>query len=44
VTDVAVGDRTLVTTAARSTDARRIIVIPANDLAKRNATDRLDWQ
>lgn len=44
VTDLAVGDRVLVTLAPDSTEARRIIVIPASDLAKRDAADRADWQ
>jgi hypothetical protein len=44
VTDVSAGDRVLVTLGAGTTEARRIIVIPANDLAKRDAADRLDWQ
>ncbi|MDP9170810.1 MAG: DUF5666 domain-containing protein [Acidobacteriota bacterium] len=44
VTDVVPGDRVLVTLAAGSNDARRIIVIPANDLARRDADDRADWQ
>jgi hypothetical protein len=42
--DVAAGDRVLVTLAAGSADARRIVVIAATDLAKRDAADRQDWQ
>jgi hypothetical protein len=42
--DVAAGDRVLVTLAPGSKDARRIVVIAATDLAKRDAADRLDWQ
>ena len=44
-TDVAIGDRVLVTFGAPDpAEARRIIVIPASDIAKRDAADRLDWQ
>jgi hypothetical protein len=41
--DVATGDRVLVTLDATRTEARRIIVMSANDIAKRNAADRQDW-
>lgn len=44
VTDVLAGDRVLVTLLANSTEARRIVVIAATDLAKRDAADRADWQ
>jgi len=44
VTDVALGDRVLVTLAPDQKEARRIIVIPANDITKRDAADRADWQ
>jgi hypothetical protein len=44
LTDLAAGDRVLVTLAAEGADARRIIVIAATDLAKRDAADRADWQ
>ena len=43
VTDVALGDRVLVTLALDQKEARRIIVIPANDITKRDAADRADW-
>lgn len=44
VTDVTAGDRVLVTLEAGSTTVRRIVVMPAGDIAKRNEADRLDWQ
>jgi hypothetical protein len=44
VTDVTVGDRVLVTLEAASSNVRRIVVMPAGDIAKRNDADRLDWQ
>lgn len=43
ITDVAIGDRVLVTPEPGTTDLRRIIVMAATDIAKRNETDRLDW-
>jgi len=43
-TDLVSGDRVLITLTPDGTEARRIIVIPANDLAKRDAADRADWQ
>ena len=42
-TDVAVGDRVLVTIGPGDTEARRIIVMSATDIAKRNEADREDW-
>jgi hypothetical protein len=44
VTDVTAGDRVLVTLEAGSSNVRRIVVMPAGDIAKRNEADRLDWQ
>ena len=44
-TDVAIGDRVLVTFGAPDpVEARRIVVIPATDIAKKEAADRADWQ
>jgi len=43
VAEVAVGDRVLVTPEPGTTDLRRIIVMAATDIAKRNEADRLDW-
>jgi hypothetical protein len=43
ITDVAIGDRVLVTPEPGTTDLRRIIVMAATDIAKRNEADRLDW-
>ena len=44
VTEVATGDRVLVTLEAGASNVRRIIVMSANDIARRNEADRLDWQ
>jgi hypothetical protein len=41
--DVSAGDRVLVSLGSAG-EALRIVVIPATDLAKRDAADRLDWQ
>jgi len=43
VTDVAVGDRVLVTLEAGTNNLRRIVDMSAVDIAKRNEADRLDW-
>ncbi|MGH9665689.1 MAG: hypothetical protein ACRD9L_14790, partial [Bryobacteraceae bacterium] len=43
VTDIAVGDRVLAAFAAGTTEARRILVMTATDIAERNEADRLDW-
>src|SRR5947208_597837 len=43
ISDVAVGDRVLATLAANWTDALRIVVISATDIAKRDDADRQDW-
>jgi len=44
VTDVAIGDRVLLTLEAGANNVRRIVVMSATDIAKRNEADRLDWQ
>jgi hypothetical protein len=41
--DIAVGDRVLVTLAANGTDVLRVIVMAASDIAKRDEADRQDW-
>src|SRR5262249_1085547 len=41
--EIARGDRVLVTTASNGVDALRIVIIPAADLAKRDEADRQDW-
>jgi hypothetical protein len=43
ITDVAMGDRVLVSLAAGTTQARRIVVMSATDIAKRNEQDTQDW-
>jgi hypothetical protein len=42
--DVAAGDRVLVALEPGTEDLRRLVVMPASDIAKRNEADRLDWQ
>jgi hypothetical protein len=37
------GDRVLVTTTPDSSDARRIVVMAATDISKRNEADKQDW-
>lgn len=44
VTAIATGDRVLVSFGPDSTEARRIIVMSATDISKRNDADRQDWQ
>jgi hypothetical protein len=44
LTDIARGDRVLVSFVAGMTEARRIVVISANDLAKRDEAARQDWR
>lgn len=44
VTELAIGDRVLVSFAAGSTDARRIVVMAANEIAKTKEADKQDWQ
>ncbi len=41
--DVAAGDRVLITFDTTSRELRRIVVMSAADLAKRNSADRADW-
>jgi transcription antitermination factor NusG len=43
MTDMALGDRVLVTFKAGTTEATRIVVMSATDITKRNEDDRLDW-
>src|SRR5262245_11845407 len=44
VTDIARGDRVLVSFVQDLEEARRIVVISATDIVKRNEAVRLDWQ
>src|ERR1700682_350100 len=44
VTDLSLADRVLVTFVADMPEARRIVLISATDIAKRNEAERLDWQ
>ena len=41
--DIATGDRVLVTVASNGSDAIRVVVISAADIAKRDDADRDDW-
>src|SRR5271156_2492925 len=43
MTDMALGDRVLVSFKTGTADAARILVMSATDITKRNETDRLDW-
>ena len=43
LSEVATGDRVLVTMASNGADALRIVVMSANDIAKRDDADRQDW-
>src|SRR2546430_1603831 len=43
ITDVASGDRVLVTLMPGALEARRIVVMSSSDIAKRNEADRMDW-
>jgi hypothetical protein len=43
MTDMALGDRVLVSFRAGTTEAMRIVVMSATDITKRNEADRLDW-
>ena len=43
IEEVAVGDRVLVTPEPGTLDLRRIVVMSATDIAKRNQADSLDW-
>jgi hypothetical protein len=42
--DLALGDRVLVSFVDGLTDARRIVVVNADDIVRRNETEKLDWQ
>ena len=42
-TDMAIDDRVLVTLESGTTQARRIVVMSARDISKKNEADRLDW-
>ncbi len=44
MTDIAPGDRIMVSFVAGLADARRIVVVSSSDIARRNAAERLDWQ
>jgi hypothetical protein len=43
VADIAAGDRVLVNLASNGSDALRVVVIAATDIAKRDDADRQDW-
>jgi len=43
LSEVAVGDRVLVTLGSNGSDALRIVVMSANDIAKRDDAERQDW-
>ncbi|SPF36370.1 conserved hypothetical protein [Candidatus Sulfopaludibacter sp. SbA4] len=44
VTDLALGDRVLVSFVDGMVEARRIVLISADDIARRDEAERLDWQ
>jgi hypothetical protein len=44
VTDLSLADRVLVTFVAGMPEARRIVLISATDISKRNEAERLDWR
>lgn len=44
IADVARGDRVLVSYVDGMTEARRIVVVSASDIARRNAAERVDWE
>ena len=44
LTDIALGDRVLVSFVDGMAEARRIVLISADDIARRNERERLDWQ
>ena len=44
VTDLSLADRVLVTFVTGMPEARRIVLISATDISKRNEAERLDWQ
>ena len=43
-TDLAIGDRILVSFVDGLSDARRIVLVNADDIARRNDAEKLDWQ
>jgi len=43
MTDMAIGDRVLVSLKPGTSEAMRIVVMSASDITKRNEADRLDW-
>jgi hypothetical protein len=43
VTDVALGDRVLATPEPGTNNLRRIVVMPASEIVKKNEADRMDW-
>jgi hypothetical protein len=44
VTDVAIGDRVLVSFVAGVTEARRMVLVSSDDIARRNEAEKADWQ
>jgi len=44
LTDLSLDDRVMVTFAPGMPEARRIVLISATDISKRNEAERLDWQ
>ncbi len=44
ITEIVTGDRVLVSFVQGMTEARRIVLVTATDIAKRNEASRLDWQ
>lgn len=44
VTDLSYSDRVLVTFVDGMSEARRIVLVSATDISKRNRAERLDWQ
>ncbi len=44
ITDLARGDRVLVSFVEGMDEARRIVVVSASDIARRDAAERLDWE
>jgi hypothetical protein len=44
LTDVATGDRVLVSFVEGLPEARRIVLVSAGDITKRNEAEKLDWQ
>ena len=43
ITDVALGDRVLATPEPGTNNLRRIVVMPATEILKKNEADRMDW-